>query len=488
MNNVMDMLTKSGYEAVSIGNDVLPCTLKKGNELVGFMMEDFSLKLLPEHEAQKESLQKAISFALDNQGLEEIQGEYKLSQYQDVLFTTTYDFEAEKPIYNIYYEDEDKNLVLRGSSNDKNLAAQDFASRSGLVVGQIPTPAHEADRIQKFIDAIKEKGYSLAESVHDAYRAYEIIDQDNHIVGYIGKDNRVTVITDDAKTKRFLTDTYIDTNPNKVMLPSFFEKLKEHLKEIGLALKVIFTSKGRHYAIQNEQQKEIATVNEKHEVTYTDQATKEQMAKINAMVEEIRRENHEKQEVTQQKEPVAEVVNQEIPAPVSPVIPQTLTVHEVQNLASMIFANPTLTEVFIQAIQSDRGFLTKVREEIGNVQPVFSEQQLDQGNGRAEKGAAESVKQPEIVQQFVDLYSLLLTLDGFNPERYDAVKAEMIAKFGTADHAEFEKKFQRGDYKEPSTLSDRLKVSQEKADRQNTAAVQERPAEQTKEQQTKERE
>jgi hypothetical protein len=196
----MDMLTKSGYEAVSIGNDVLPCTLKKGNELVGFMMEDFSLKLLPEHETQKESLQKAISYALDNQGLEEIQGEYKLSQYQDVLFTTAYDFEAEKPIYNIYYEDEDKNLVLRGSSYDKNLAAQDFASRSGLVVGQIPTPAHETDRIQKFIEAIKEKGYSLAESVHDAYRAYEIIDQDNNLVGYIGKDNRVTVITDDAKT------------------------------------------------------------------------------------------------------------------------------------------------------------------------------------------------------------------------------------------------------------------------------------------------
>lgn len=481
MSNVMDMLTKSGYEAISIGNDVLPCTLKKGNELVSFMTEDFSLKLLPEHEAKRDSLQKAVSFALENQGLEEIQGEYKLSQYQDVLFTTTYDFESGKPIYNIYYEDSDKNLILRSSSYDKQLAAQDFASRSGLVVGQIPTPTYERDRIQKFIDAIKRKSYSLADAVNEPYRVYEILDKDNNLVGYIGKDNRVTILTEDTKTKRFLMDAYIDTNPNRVMLPSFFEKLKERLKEIGLALKVLFTPKGRHYAIQNEQHQEIATVNEKHEVTYTDLATKEQMAKIDAMVEEIRRENHEKQKSTQQKEPVAEVINQEVSAPASPVIPQTLSVQDVRNLASMILANPTLTDAFIQAIQSDERVRTKLREGIENVQPA------EVTENRAEKAAAEPVN-PEFVQQFENMYGLLQTLDGFNPEKYDALKAEMIAQFGTADKKEFEQKLQRGDYKEPSTLAEKLKASHEKADRQNMAAAQERTAEQPKEQSTKERE
>ena len=194
--NVMDMLTKSGYEAISIGNDVLPCTLKKGNELVGFLMDDFSVQLLPEHAAKRDSLNKAVSFALENQGLEVVQNEFKLSQYQNIVLMTTYDFEAEKPIFNIYSVDKDKNFALLNSSDGKDIATRDFASRSGLVAGQIPTPAQETDRIGKFIDAIKAKGYSLATSAEEAHRAYEIVDKDNNTVGYISKNNRVTITTE----------------------------------------------------------------------------------------------------------------------------------------------------------------------------------------------------------------------------------------------------------------------------------------------------
>mgnify|MGYP001018323731 CR=1 FL=1 len=49
MNNLLDMLVKTGYEVSSIGNDVLPCTLRIGNEPIGFLLGDLSVRLLPEH-------------------------------------------------------------------------------------------------------------------------------------------------------------------------------------------------------------------------------------------------------------------------------------------------------------------------------------------------------------------------------------------------------------------------------------------------------
>lgn len=490
MNNVMDMLTKSGYEAISIGNDVLPCTLKKGDKLVGFLMENFSVQLLPEHEAKRDSLNKAVSFALENQGLETVQDEFKLSQYQNIVLTTAYDFEAEKPIYNIYSVDKDKNLVLLNSFEDKDIATRDFASRSGLVAGEIPAPARESDRIGKFIDAIKAKGYSLAASKEDAQIAYEIVDQNNNLVGYIGKNNRVTITTDNAKSKRILTDTYIDTNPNRVMLPSFFEKLKERLKEIGLALKVIFTSKGRHYAIQNEQHQEIATISEKHEVTYTDQATKEQVTKIDAMIEEIKRENLEKQnsvvQQTQKATPEATVDKQQIET-VSPVThtPPVLTSDEMQLLIGSILANRALTEAISTVVLSDKTFLSQLSQglaeklavynNISAIQPsidqtAIQKADISQSVTSEQNANATSIADPaaeQIRQEFYKSLGLLQTLDGFNADKQKELITEMEATYGTLDPQKFESKLNHGDYKEPTTLAGKIEASHQKAELQN---------------------
>ncbi len=484
MNNVMDMLVKSGYEAVSIGNDVLPCTLKKGDELVGFLMEDFSIRLLPEHDDKRDSLNKAVSFALEYQGMDVVQNEFKLSQYQDILLTATYDFEEEKPIYNIYYLDKDNNLILRNSFDNKATATQDFASRSGLVTSDIQTQAQETDRIGKFVDAIKAKGYSLAVAVKDAQRAYEIIDKNNNIVGYIGKNNRITITTDDNRVKRFINDTYIDTNPNRVILPSFFEKLKEHLKEIGLALKVIFSRDGRHYAIHDQHQ-EIAVVNEKQEVTYTDKATVDQMTKIDAMIEEIKRENLQKQTVVDQQETIDTPENivepQQIktaPSVLTPLPEQSVfTAEDLQNLTGAIMANQALTATLISVILSDKAFLSQLNESLSGKLSML--QDVDTVHSQAI--TMNPIDVSKASQEFHELYDMLQTVDGFNPDRYNELQAEMIAQFGTADPKEFEVKLQRGDYKEPGTLAEKLEVSHQKADRQNVKNEQSHTLEQSKE-------
>lgn len=364
MNNVLDLLVKAGYEASTIGNDVLPCTLRKSGEPIGFLLEDMSVKLLPDREVDRKRLESVISFAVENQGLDTVQDEYKLSRYRNIILTATYDFDSGHPVYNIYSQEKDQDLLLLNSVGDLDAAKRDYISRSGLAQEDLPDQAKQVDRLGKFIDAIKARGYSLKENREEAHRAYDITNKDGHVVGYIGKNNRVTITTENSKTKHFLSGAYIDTNPEQVMLPSFFEKLKDRLKEIGLALKVIFTGKGQHYAIHNEQQQEIATVNERHEVTYTDRAKAEQKAKIDALVDEIRRENQERQ--GPEKEATQEAPERQVePAHTEAIkAAPVFTPTEMQRLTEAVLADTALTNSLFGMILSNPDFLSRLNADL----------------------------------------------------------------------------------------------------------------------------
>lgn len=462
MSNVMDMLVKSGYEAISIGNDVLPCTLRKDDELIGFLMEDFSVKLLPEHEQKRDSLQKQIKFSLDNQELETIENEYKLSQYQDVVLTADYDFEQEKPIYNIYYLDNGE-YILRSSSYDKQEATRDFASRSGLVPSEIPTPERNTERIEQFIKAVKDRGFKLLENKKEPFRAYDITDSDGNLVGFIDKDNRVNLTTDNERTKRIITETYRNTNPNRVILPSFFEKLKEKLKQIGMALKVVFNGGGRHYTIQNEHHQEIAAVNENEEITYTSQAKKEEIEKINRMVDEIKRENLNRNKKVNKQETVKQhktEISKEQPI---------LTHAEIMNLTNTVLASPQLTEKLLNVILSDKNLAVQLNENL--TKKISEHQKTEKLKDSREKVQQNPVKEnsehSKIREDFNKKCDLLKTLDGFNQEKYSAVKDVIIDRFGTIDSKEFESNLLSGKYDTPKTLDEKLKASQKMADRQN---------------------
>ncbi len=172
MNNLFDMLTKAGYEVSSIGNDVLPCTLRIGEEPIGFLLDNLSLRLLPDRERESERLQPILSFSTENQGIEQEHGEYVLSHYQNVLFTASFDYESCRPIYNIYSRDKDDNWTVLNSTGDKAKAAQDFAARSGLVSGEIPEPVRDVDRIERFMDTVRAKGFQFRENRKEADRGF----------------------------------------------------------------------------------------------------------------------------------------------------------------------------------------------------------------------------------------------------------------------------------------------------------------------------
>jgi hypothetical protein len=477
------MLTKAGYEVSSIGNDVLPCTLRVGNQPIGFLLDDLSVRLLPDQEKERARLQPIISFAAENQGIEQDQGEYKLSQYQNVILTASFDYESCRPVYNIYSEDQNKEWILLNSSEVKSVATKDFAERSGLVLGEIPAPALEADRILRFMDAVKQKGYQLRENREEAHRRYDITDQDGKEVGYIGKDNRVTITSEDSGVRRALTNTYLDTNPDSNdLLPAFFEKLKESLKGIGMALKVIFTPKGRHYAIHNQQHREVATISEQHEVTYTGSASAEEKARIDALVEELRREalDKEQPETTKEKEAaVPETKRAEVQGP-------SVSAEEVHRVAEAIFSDPATAETFFQTILSNPEFAARLNERMAESAEISKPVREAPAEVKQET-PVQAEKQPEkespatakVRQEFERDYSYLQTLFGFNQEKYDALKADMTARFGTADLKEFQSLLSQEKFDRAGTLQGRLESAQRVAELRNSreAAQQKKPKE-----------
>ena len=479
MNNLFDMLTKAGYEVSSIGNDVLPCTLRLGEEPIGFLMDDLSLRLLPDQDKEHGRLKSILSFSTENQGIEQQHGEYVLSHYQDVLFTAVFDYDSCRPVYNIYSRDRDDNWTLLNSAEDRAAAAQDFATRSGLTSENIPEPARDIGRISKFMDAIQTKGFQLHESRKEAQRAFDITDQDGKEVGYIGKDNKVTITSEDNRVKHLLTDAYLESNSGTVLLPSFFERLKERLKEIGMALKVIFTPQGRHYAIRNESHQNIASVEEQtHDVTYTDLATEAEKNKIDALVDEIRRDEAEKgNEEKEHSEPEKEESTKTVPA----ISPENIRLY-----TTAILSDRSASEAFLDAVLQNLEFKTLLSQKLTETRQVPAPNK--EKSTSAEKGysapakemavpAAQNQETKNLKQEFDKDYCYLQTLFGFNQEKYDTLRADMISRFGTDDPKEFQNMLDTGKLETSGKLQGRLETSRKIADMKNATRQTEKPQE-----------
>ena len=125
-----------------------------------------------------------------------------------------------------------------------------------------------------------------------------------------------------------------------------------------MALKVVFNGGGRHYTIQNEHHQEIAAVNENEEITYTSQAKKEEIEKINRMVDEIKRENLNRNKKVNKQETVKQhktEISKEQPI---------LTHAEIMNLTNTVLASPQLTEKLLNVILSDKEFAVQLNENL----------------------------------------------------------------------------------------------------------------------------
>ena len=233
MNNLFDLITKSGYEIQTIGNSTLPCTLMKSGDPTAILMPDFSLRMVSGMEQIKPELDSMVQFSLENQDMERLGNSFKLSQYKNVYLSTTYDFENRKPLFSVYQRN-GQSMDLLFSSYEQDKAAAAFAQRSGLVQGDVLKEHQQAkeSRIQNFLRQLQTHGFHVARSQEKEHR-YEITDKDGKSVGFIGTDNRAVITSDNLRVRQQLSGLYQKTAAPLTAEPQQLSRWRQLLQNIG---------------------------------------------------------------------------------------------------------------------------------------------------------------------------------------------------------------------------------------------------------------
>ena len=71
MSVLTDTLTRAGYELISIGSEVFPCTIMHDGEPIGFLKQDGVVSLLPEYEQSRGELESVAAYAQEFKDLEQ---------------------------------------------------------------------------------------------------------------------------------------------------------------------------------------------------------------------------------------------------------------------------------------------------------------------------------------------------------------------------------------------------------------------------------
>lgn len=266
MSVLTDTLTKSGYELISIGAEIFPCTIMLGGEPIGFLKQDGAVSLLPEYEPSRRELESIAEYSREFGSLEQSSHGLIMTRYQDTFLAVEYNPENHAPVYQIYKEQENGEPQRIEVTADRNAAVSQFMGLSGLVRGQTEEPQKDTDKQKEYEVKPQEKKYSIT-------------NRNGEEVGYIGKNGMAVMYSSKSE----------HTEPHQ---PSFFSRLKEKLAEIGLAIRVHFRRSGAHYAIHDKEH-DIAYISPEHQISYTSYATPEQTKKIDALVAEILAERKE---------------------------------------------------------------------------------------------------------------------------------------------------------------------------------------------------
>lgn len=284
--NVIQILTKLGYEISSINEDILPATISLNGQPLGFLLSDLSTSLVNENTDIKTGIDNAIEFAKTYNGLQVVNDEFKLSAYENTLITASFDFDKKAPVFNVYSVSNGEYTLLN-SSYEKSQATNFFAKSSGLTNPQV-SDNKQIGRINAFVEQIKKLGYEVNHT-KEPNKIYTITDRDNNEVGYINSQYRFTLSTDTIATRRELNQAFDVTSPNKSLSPPFFERLKQALTQLKLSLKIIFTRQGEKYVI-NDNHTHIATIDEDKNVQFANKVSEKTQMQLTNMIQTIKTE------------------------------------------------------------------------------------------------------------------------------------------------------------------------------------------------------
>lgn len=344
MSNVLDAIVKNGYEAHSIRDDeTLPCSLVKDGVPAGFLMEDFTVTLLPNFQEDAEKLRKAVDFAMDNAGLKQMDnGVYSLTQYKDTVLTADYDYVAQKPVYSVYKLKEGE---LSGqplmTSDSREAAAQYYSSVSNLLGKDIAIPGKAERHRDRLMEELAPRGYTIVQREGSSRRAYEIVNQDNELVSYVDKRGKLEHVTRDAAERRLVSSAYRRSDPDREQTPRFFGRLKSAFSSIGLGLRLIFTKEGAEVAV-NQGSRQVAYMDSQQSMTtFSLDVSPEMREKLDKALKEFKSGQMEtaKEEVEPSKDSKQKEEGIETVAPEN-----TLTIKEMEELLVAVASVPGVNQ------------------------------------------------------------------------------------------------------------------------------------------------
>lgn len=343
MRSTLDLLAKEGF-TLSETKESFPMVILKEGKPIGFLLEDASLEMTANQQEAQQEIQKILDFSGEYGSLEAMEnGEFKLTHYQDTVLSVAYSNESKQPIFSLWREKDGK-LERQHTTQDKEEATGEFARLSGLV------KTEELDQQQKgfqeLLSRLTERNFSV-EPTKEAGKTFYIFNKDHETVGYIGRDNKVTITTENKRTKEILTNVHQkpELKPLAIVLPDFIQRLRERLYEIGLTMRSMFSRSGtKHYI--NDQNQTVATIDEQQHLQFEKTITPQRMEQINKLVEEIQQERQSKQEQEQS------TMVQDIPEAVQeqPVEVETVQWNEQQEAAEQ--ENPVLSEAETQTLMT----------------------------------------------------------------------------------------------------------------------------------------
>lgn len=503
--------------SIDTTSGVYPAVLKENDKPIGFLNENLSVSLLKEVSNElQEKIENAISFEKQNSHLQQVNNEYQISFYDDVVLTADFDVNTGKEKFNIYSLDGAGQFIYVKSIYDRLNATKEFAELSGM-----NNPEHKmrlpekirVENIDRFGSRIINKGYVIDAPSNELSKV-DVNDKNGNLIGYIDKNDDLIITTNDEKVRVDLQKQYSIVQNGLIKFPPIMERFRDKLKGVGLNLRGVFKKDDISYNITDKENVKVAEIDNNLSIKFTPYTNAQVKQNIINIANEINSLEHNtikfaEPTVTQEQERQAkqpqvahsepQVKNQNITAPNADKSLDNILLQfnpqerEILNKFINILSQSNLINIPQEKVQELKAHDKLLENQISTFENINDVQDLTQENNTSipetipsEKDdvmkefnevmdkigtldidkSSLSTAQQRVAEDFEKQITLIKTMVGFNKEEYKDLMDNLKTQYGTVNAKEFVENLKNNKYTtiEGNSLKDRVSNAQKQID------------------------
>lgn len=512
--SLINILNKMNID-VDTTTEVYPAVVKQEDKPIGFINENLSVSLIKEvSEELQEKIENAINFEKGNFHLQEINGEYQVSFFDDTVLTTSFNIDTGKEQYSLYNKDGAGELVYIKTIEDRATATKEFAEISGM-----SNPDHKlrmpekikVENIDRFVSIILDKGFNIKDPSNSLSET-DITDKNGDLVAYINKNKDLVITSTDKEVISKLNKYQNQVKDSLIKFPPVIEKFRDKLKAIGLSLKAVFKRDEISYNITDKENKKVAVMDNKFNIKFTPYTTEQIRTNIKNIANEL---NNMQYNNIKMEQPI-QTLEEEKVAHREP-LKDDINISEDKKLEQILERfTPQEREVlekFLKLLSSDDISLEQNKEIVypevtqrtqeetreAHREPILNQNNISISNeidnndiitnqtkefndvmrqiGELNTdGIKLTPVQQKVFEDFDKQVTLIKTLVGFNNDEYKMQLDDLKTKYGTVNAKEFINNLKNDKYtvKEKVSLKDRINDAGNKLDEINKSNEQQK--------------